>query len=431
MRLAVLSEIIHSLENQLNELIESPGPQSKIEALEWLNGRTGSEISKSMPRIDRKNGDIFLTGAYRSGLLFRGWNSRLRVNPTILDPACGSGDLLLSAAKRLPVGPSPQSTLQLWGNCLVGWDLQPDLVKITKLRLGLLAVVRVNEPVEGEIDVDAALPEIKQLDATIGFASQEKYDLIAMNPPFSAVRKIKIGAVKATKTTQAGWFLEKAVTALKPKGHLLALLPEVLRSGSSYERLREFVENELSISRIDLLDQFGSDADIHTFLIAGMKGNSFSKKTWKQANERIHKEQETLAGHCDVKTGSVVPHRDPEQFDLKPYLTSHDLSKTETLKTKDLPKRGFKGEGIRPPFVAIGRTSRPGDIPRINATIVTSGEAVLIENHVVAIQPHVNSREACEQLVERLHSTYVESHLDRRIRLRHLTIDAIRGIPWQ
>src|SRR3546814_2304039 len=58
---------------------------------------------------------------------------------SVLDPACGAGDLLIACARSLPILPSLEETLQAWGKRLYGRDIHPELVEVAQYRLALLA----------------------------------------------------------------------------------------------------------------------------------------------------------------------------------------------------------------------------------------------------------------------------------------------------
>jgi hypothetical protein len=83
--------------------------------------------------------------------------SQLKRNATVLDPACGVGDLLVALVENLPRSPDFASTLSEWGGRILGRDLEPEFVRATKLRLALAAIGR--EPLRHTL----RLPKIHEL----------------------------------------------------------------------------------------------------------------------------------------------------------------------------------------------------------------------------------------------------------------------------
>jgi hypothetical protein len=78
----------------------------------------------------------------------------------------------------------------------------------------------------------------------------------------------------------------------------------------------------------------------------------------------------------------------------------------------------------------VRRTSRPGDEHRAVATIVVCDRPVAVENHLLVCRPRDGSGTACQTLLDVLQRPETTSWLDRRICCRHLTVSAVRSIPW-
>src|ERR1022692_1045587 len=94
-------------------------------------------------------------------------------------------------------------------------------------------------------------------------------------------------------------------------------------------------------------------------------------------------------------------------------------------------KRRHKGSAYHPPFVAIRRTSRPGDLFRATATVVEGKQPVAVENHIIVCLPKDGTFKTCAALMAQLKSDKVNKHLDARIRCRHLTVGVVRQIPFR
>jgi hypothetical protein len=95
-----------------------------------------------------------------------------------------------------------------------------------------------------------------------------------------------------------------------------------------------------------------------------------------------------------------------------------------------MDRRNFQGTTYAAPFVAVRRTSRPGDKKRAVGCIISGDQRVAVENHLIVLVPHDGSLKTCKQLLERLKCDKTDSWLDKRIRCRHLTVKALADLPW-
>lgn len=393
----------------------------------WLNGRSTDQLRRSVSREIRRENGMFPTGATKSAALVHQLSSLDTKDAKVLDPACGTGDLLLSIAKRLPISETPDRTLENWGQVLHGWDLTEDLVEIARWRLALLAVVRCGKAAISPMDLQAMLPEVKVLDGIEGLRSESKFTHIVLNPPFAQVPTIVDG--KTLLISLAATFVECAVDALTDDGQLAALLPDVIRSGTRYSELRSDIRSKGSIDSLLLQDQFDFDADVHTFTMAFRRGDPSSQSVW--GTEQMLGDSRTKIGDMfNISVGPVVPHRHPNKGPWARYISAGSLRGAVEYNSDTAKSRRFKGTVSVPPFVAIKRTSRPGDNPRASATLITGSKPVAVENHLIIAKPNKGGLEKCQELVEMLHSDHTNSALDQRIRCRHLTVISIRGLLW-
>ncbi len=101
--------------------------------LHALDGQAAAELRDlvELP-VRRDRGAFFTTGKLRAKVL----SSFDRGSTGVyFDPACGAGDLLVEAAMRMPVFDSYLSTVEYWGERLMGCDVEPVFVETAKLRL--------------------------------------------------------------------------------------------------------------------------------------------------------------------------------------------------------------------------------------------------------------------------------------------------------
>ena len=341
----------------------------------------------------------------------------------------GAGDLLIEVARHLPVDKDLTRTLGWWGDLLHGRDVEPDFVRLAKARLVLFAVSRgavVNT--HSSVELDEVLPGIQVGDGLDLLSSGWTGGHIAMNPPYTYAQAPDNVDWAQGRTSLAAIFLAASVQRTQPGTRLTAILPDVIRTGSRYARLRSLVANRLSSPTTEVYGQFDDWTDVDVFILRGVvedcPPNPSHVEWWKQGTG------ERLCDTFDVCVGPVVPHRDPESEPKQPYLHARAIPLGGDFDVSHAERRGFQKSLLRPPFVVVRRTSRPGDRSRGIGTVILGTEDVLIENHLLVLKPKDSSIGACRRVVELLESTGAKQWLDERIRCRHLTVRALSEMPW-
>jgi hypothetical protein len=211
---------------------------------------------------------------------------------------------------------------------------------------------------------------------------------------------------------------------------IVAILPDVLRTGSRYERWRKFVREFAVIKRIDIYGPFDPQADVDVFIlelhIRPERVTALEQRDPWTINAPFS--QETIGNRYSVSVGPVVPHRHKKEGPELAYLHARDATPWGTL--ADLPpRRQFSGTAHHPPFVVIRRTSSPSDKFRAIGTIINCAEPVAVENHLIICKPHDGTIETCQKLIEILRGNATSDWLNNRIRCRHLTVEAVKEIP--
>ncbi len=135
-----------------------------------------------------------------------------------------------------------------------------------------------------------------------------------------------------------------------------------------------------------------------------------------------------IEDYYGVRVGPVVPYRDPEEGPSVAYICAKALSSWETVQRIN-ERRRYSGTLFAPPFVAVRRTSRPGG-DRAVGTLVLGKRKVAVENHLLGLFPRSKSLKKCKELLHVLKSPETNSWLDERIRCRHLTVQALKELPW-
>jgi len=228
-------------------------------------------------------------------------------------------------------------------------------------------------------------------------------------------------------TTEAAVFVDALLDVCAPGAVLAAVLPEVLRGGSRYDRFRVAVERRLDVSAVQSAGVFDALTDVDVFMLAGTVRpvpSLQSSVSWTLASGSAR-----LQDVCDVRVGTVVANRDPHLGPWRLYLDARELAGATTV--RPTRHRRFRGTVFEPPFVVFGRTNRPekGDRPRVRPTVVVADSSVAVENHLIALLPYDNSVSGCRKLAAIVESSRASAFLDERLRCRHLTVRAIGDIP--
>lgn len=402
---------------ELGALIASPGRIGVDSAAPHLDGRPAQEVRRALKRKLRRERGIFMTPADLADEAISAVPGRLG-DSTIVDPACGCGDLLLSAMRAVSASDEACSVK------LGGTDRERELVAIAQARLELFARSNGWGQFAGQAAVDIQVGD--------GNRAPERFPtdcVVVLNPPFGQSIAPSTCSWSSGLTSSAALFLDGVLDRMDDGCRLSAILPDVIRSGSRYGKLRETIARRLRIELVKPLGLFDPHADIDVFLLAGTAETTPDSREddWTESSGT----EETLADHFDVSVGSVVDNRDPKKGPWRPFINSRSVGGEVDL--RPTLHRRFRGRVVSPPFAVTGRTSRPteGSGSRLRVSVVIGSKPVAVENHLLVMQPHSGTLEDCLRAKSYLESTRVSQFLDRRIRLRHLTVQALKEIPWQ
>lgn len=341
----------------------------------------------------------------------------------------------------MPLGVDLDETLEIWARNLRGSDLQPEFVAATRLRLYLAAAHRTrlagNEGHSTETSHrgPAALRSIRVEDGLAALqAARSFHGNVLLNPPFGAMPAEKHWRWASGSVSQAAVFSLAAARSLAAGAKLTAILPDVLRSGSRYERWRGHTTEFLTLHAVQTQGQFDPHTDIHVFLMSATrhrrtKAIRHAEAAWWATEQS----GQCLGDLFEVRVGPVVDNRDPHEGPEAPFLKARALPPAGDV---GVPKqrRRFAGRLVEPPFVAVRRTSRPGQGAggqnRGVGVLLTGHTPVAVDNHIITVRPLDGQEETCRKLLKVLASPSVTTWLDERIRCRHLTVRAVREIPW-
>ncbi len=346
----------------------------------------------------------------------------------VIDPSCGGGDLLLAASRRMKLEATLAKTLKSWSERLWGYDINSDFVESARLRLIRDAAHRhgVGQQEFLKASRSQFLAMIRVGDTSVQYGAPGSPCTVIMNPPYVTAPAGRDLHWANGSINHAALHLEATLKSVATGSKVVALLPEVIRSGTRYAKFQDRVISAYgSIESERSLGQFDSFADVDVYLLVAAVGRSLSKKEMTKNS----KSKSSIQLTADVSVGAVIPHRHPLKGDWVPYLTVHDVTVGD-VNCHALTRRRFSGTVVRPPFVVIRRTSRPGS-NRAAAAVVRGSEPIAVENHLIVVRPRSSKIDECVKLMRYLNSEAVDEILNVEMRCRHLTVRSIGNLAWQ
>ncbi len=424
---------VQNLENLASKLLSLNllNHQDHLMIESALNGQPSKALRSLVPVAELRQSGVFFTNRNLADRLVSLIIPEIKRGMVIYDPACGAGDLLLACARHLPISDDLGTTLSNWNYRLRGADLYQPFIRATKIRLLLLAIERGSRLHAPSLELEQLFPDIQVCNTL----SSEEVILdnicVIINPPYTMVETPKTCTWTSGLVSQAALFLEKYVKDASPGTQIVAILPDVLRTGTRYRKWRERIEQYAKIEEVELVGCFDTLTDVDTFICNLRVGKNASERgiDWWTSKENIDKTTERVGDYFEVRVGPVVPHRHKLEGPLYPYIHAHRLPSWQSVEVIS-EFRNFSGTTFDPPFVVVRRTSRPGDKYRAIGTIITGKGPVAVENHLIVLKPSSNSLEDCFQLMEVLRRPQTNNWLNERICCRHLTVTAMRHLPW-
>jgi len=392
-----------------------------------LNGEASIELRRVAPLETRRKFGAFFTGTDLGARLLD-CSTKFSPGSVFYDPTCGMGDLLIAAARKLPLRKKLPDTLRQWGQQLTGTDLHREFVEGARTRLVMLARQRhKTDETLRRSDADF-FPNIRVADGLKQKALFSRATHLLLNPPFGQVAAPAGCEWAGGRITEAAAFVIAALERARFGTEMIAILPEVLRSGSFSQRWRKHVSRLAEVQLVQPYGIFDDIADVDVFLLKVTRRAEIRKAkmhVWTTCHTR---RTNTVSDLFDVHVGRVVPHRDPEKGVEYPYIHPRCVPPWEIM--RHFPEyRRHGGSAYKPPFVVIRRTSRPDDRFRATATVIAGKRLIAVENHLIVCVPKDGKLATCRNLIAHLKTTEVNQFLNDRIRCRHLTVGAVKEIP--
>ena len=416
-----LKRYSRDIENALAGVSSSGAPHADHSALtgELLSGEVELRISKMLGRDARRASGVFFSGSTWADLL----SSRLpsRQFGRYLDPACGIGDLLLSIARKQPVGSNLNATLKRWDQLFVGLDIDGSFASVARSRLIALAIARQVTGTSRRIKGGNSPRPRPGVDSLSSGWNINSDDCIVMNPPFHPVQAPSWSTLFTGKVNAAALFLEKALAEAVSGTTIGAIVPEAIRSGSRYEKLRRAIASRAVVHSFTAEGRFSHEADVDVAILV------FTLQDGIEQQHASTEQTPTIGGICDVRVGTVVPHRPTFQHEKRLYVDASDAPVwQEVVPTR---RSNHAERAFEPPFVVVRRTSSPSDRKRARASLIRGDSPVLVENHLIVLLPHSPTLKACRALIKILKDSRTDEWLNSNLRCRHLTVGSIKRIP--
>ena len=310
-------------------------------------------------------------------------------NADILDPACGSGEFLLSCKKyfKNPI--------------LYGFDIDKKLINISS-----------------KLVKNASIKNFDFLNIDI---NKKKYDYIIGNPPYFELKlneeiKKKYFDIIKGRVNIFSLFIKTGLDLLKDGGYLAYVVPPSMNNGAYFSKLREYITKNSSLEYLHIID--GADnfhlANQKVMLIILKKTNSkkSSKYIFKKNKITIFTEDKKFLNKAykntvslkdigyTVKTGSIIWNEHKEKLTndknnstLLIWASNINNGKIIIGYTKGKPqyiKNISNDLIIKSRVVVVNRITGSSKYINIKAAIVNEKEFVC-ENHVNVIYMSKNA----------------------------------------
>ena len=421
------------LQAALNDVLAGKMSDSRS-TTEHLDGLAYQRLRHTVPVEARRASSTFFTSSSLRARLLSPYRDLISRGASVLDPACGTGDLLIAALALLPDHWSASRLRRHVAARFNGRELIPILAAVARDRLQLAVNVA---PLSRGKPGRFSLPLLQAGDGLAPDVPYAAAQLVLLNPPFKREILPRSTQWGEGLTSQAAPFTLHVLERCRGNTRVAAILPDVLRSGTRYAKWRSEIEKIAVVDTIELVGLFDPWTDVDVFIAHlrkhSRKGSSaLSGQVFDWHGMIRAFKPSTLGDIASISIGDVVPHRHPQEGPEVPYLTVHTVPLNTIITTA--PTRKFAGRLHKPPFIVVRRTSAPTRAggPRIASSIVhTKLGDVAVENHLIIIKPHTGTLAACRLLRDQLADPSVTAWLDNRLRTRHLTKQALLELPLE
>jgi len=358
--------------------------EEKSEIKEFTDA-TVKYMEETDMRYRKSLGQYFTPRSIREILLDKLPNKK--ISPKVLDPACGTGEFLITAKKYFR---NPK---------LYGWDIDKKLIDIAKK-----SVPKTN---------------FKTINALLN-QDYEKYDLVIGNPPYyefspSEEIKKKFGGIMNGRVNIFGLFIYQGIKWLKEGGCLAYIVPPSMNNGAYFLKLRKFIVDNSNIEYLHILKspKIFHKALQSTMLLVLKKGKNKGDYLFKKNGilifsenakylKKEFKNKTTLHDlNYQVRTGRLVWNQNKHLLTNNrkgtiPLIWAHNITQRRLnlpIINKKKPQYVKTDDFDIGPAIVVNRIT--GSVKSINlkAAIIPRRMKFIAENHVNVIFPPFRQRQ--------------------------------------
>ena len=302
----------------------------------------------------------------------------------VLDPACGTGEFLLTVSERVD---SPE---------LVGWELDEEVAEVAR------EVVS-----EARIETTDALREEPERD----------FDVVIGNPPYfefdpdDDLRERYEESVYG-RVNIYSLFIQKGIEVLRDGGYLAYVVPPSVKNGAYFSAVREYLLEETEVIHLSTLDDAhlfyganqtpmlmilrkGGDSDRYVF---SKNGVTILSEEAEYLRDAFDGARTLLDMGYEVETGALVWNQnrdaltDNDDEDTVPVVWSRNITEDGLVfdnhdKPQNVERDPVRDKIREGPAIAVNRVvGKPGS-GSLRACLIPEGTEFVGENHVNLIFP--------------------------------------------
>jgi adenine-specific DNA-methyltransferase len=333
--------------------------------------------------------------------------------PIILDPACGSGEFLISAGSKYS------------DSKLFGWEIDAKLVRLSRKQVPTAEIIRTDA-----LKCDVA----------------PHFDFVIGNPPYfefkpSAEMRARFGDVVSGRANIFSMFIKLGLDLLKPGGYLAYVVPPSMNNGAYFRKLREYIASNANIEYLSVLDSpqhFDRAIQSVMLLVLRKAANNgdyiFSRNgltIFSTEPDRLHRcfrgKTTLFESGFTVRTGRIVwnQHKDKLTHSpngavplIRPFNITSEGLKLGTISEKHQYIR-YPDHDSGPAIVVNRVTGSTGN-GRLKAAVVPPGMKFLGENHVNVIFPPDDTVSSSRPFEQHLKQICEAINSDETLEVLHL-----------
>ncbi len=325
----------------------------------------------------KSKGQYFTPKSIREGLLRKLPLNQKKIK--ILDPACGTGEFLLSASKFFNKAE------------LYGWDIDKKLIEISS---------KISPKAKLEL-TDSLTKNVK-----------EKFDIVIGNPPYFEFQpdkniKNRYKEVLNGRTNIFNLFIKLGLDLVKEDGYVAYVVPPSMNNGAYFNKLREYIIKHSNIESLSILKSpklfHGVQQTVMLLVLKKTKNKGdyiFKKNGITIFTERPNHLLDAFKGkktlkelNYSVKTGRLVWNQN------KSLLTNDPEAGTLLIWAKNITSTGLKlhlkdklqyvksNHHDIGPAIVVNRIVGSVGNSQLKAAMISEGVRFIAENHVNVIYP--------------------------------------------